>query len=728
MFLTKTISNNIQKYRPTMTNIIIPNSWIEILRILTNSFPNCRASINPLNPCNPLFVRIFPHLLLLFAAVSVSAQTNYDFSKLQTEKLNRGVVAFRCAPDSVAVSWRYLPTDPADVEFCVVRNGKETVAVVGAGQPTFVKDCLPAGKTATYEVAAVSGKTKIKEAKGKWTVAANAPVGYLELSLQRPDSIPNTIRGEAISYTRYVANDATAADLDGDGQMEIILKWDPTDSRDNSQSGLTSPTIIDAYRLDGQRLWRINLGRNIRSGAHYTQFLVADFNGDGRAELICRTSDCTIDGKGKVLGDASADHRRQLDNQVYQANGNPREQFRGPAWPKEIDRKSRKGGFIYKGPEWLTVFDGKTGRAISTVDYLPARGEIGGWGDNYANRSDRFLAATAYLDGKHLSAVFCRGYYTRTGIAAYDFDGKKLTLRWLFDTNGSLLPSAANPSTLEQVLPSTPQKDGKTLASYAGQGNHNLRVADVDGDGCDEITYGSMAVDNDGIGLYNTGFGHGDAMHLTSFSLGAPLSVWDCHENKRDGSELRDARTGKVIFQILSPSDVGRCMAADISASNPGLEMWSSASGGICDIRGEVIDSTARVPINFGIWWDGDLLRELLDHETVSKYVGARNCTPLMKMEGCAFNNGSKSNPSLCADILGDWREEVVVRTADSRSLRIYISPIPTRYRFHTFLADPVYRHSVTMQNIGYNQPTNVGFYFGAELEGSGLLFRGWQF
>jgi len=169
-------------------------------------------------------------------------------------------------------------------------------------------------------------------------------------------------------------------------------------------------------------------------------------------------------------------------------------------------------------------------------------------------------------------------------------------------------------------------------------------------------------------------------------------------------------------------------MAADISASNPGLEMWSSASGGICDIRGEVIDSTARVPINFGIWWDGDLLRELLDHETVSKYVGARNCTPLMKMEGCAFNNGSKSNPSLCADILGDWREEVVVRTADSRSLRIYISPIPTRYRFHTFLADPVYRHSVTMQNIGYNQPTNVGFYFGAELEGSGLLFRGWQF
>ena len=440
-----------------------------------------------------------------------------------------------------------------------------------------------------------------------------------------------------------------------------------------------------------------------------------------------------------------------------------------------MDRKARRGGFIYKGPEWVTCFDGRTGRALSTVDYIPERGELRGWGDNYANRSDRFLAACAYLDGEHLSAIFCRGYYTRSVLAAYDFDGKSLSVRWVFDTNA-------------------PDK-----RSYAGQGNHNVRIGDVDGDGRDEITYGSMAVDHDGTPLYNTGFGHGDAMHLTAFFLdptpalsrregadtiangnnnslgkvftssfqgmkgsGSALQLWDCHENKRDGSDFRDARTGKVLFQILSNKDVGRCMAADIDAANPGLEMWSSASGGICNIRGEVIDSTARIPINFGIWWDGDLLREMLDHEAVSKYrsssvsslnsplngdqgyrgdsqegeagkahydfSGSSSCPPLFKMEGATFNNGTKSNPALCADVIGDWREEVLARTPDNRHLRLYVSPLPTKYRFHTFLAEPVYRHSVTMQNVGYNQPTNVGFYFGAELEGSGLLFRGWQF
>ena len=305
-----------------------------------------------------------------------------------------------------------------------------------------------------------------------------------------------------------------------------------------------------------------------------------------------------------------------------------------------------------------------------------------------------------------------------------------MKVRWAFDTN-------------------TPE-----WRRYAGQGNHNVRVGDVDGDGCDEITYGSMALDHDGTGLYNTGMGHGDAMHLTAFFPNDDaLQLWDCHENKRDGSDFRDARTGKVLFQILSNKDVGRCMAADIDPNSPGLEMWSSASGGICNIRGEVIDSTARVPINFGIWWDGDLLRELLDHESVSKYrptpnathqgeegseetltgtpydfSGSKSCVTLLKMNGCTFNNGTKSNPALCADVIGDWREEVLTRTADNRYLRLYITPIPTPYRFHTFLSDPVYRHSLTMQNVGYNQPTNVGFYFGAELNGSGLLFRGWQF
>ena len=689
------------------------------------------------------------HLLLIISP-SLFAQTAYDYSRLQRERLNRGVVAFRTSPDSVCVQWRYLECDPLDVSFEVLRNG-QLIARRPANTSTFLMDYYPVTEEAIYQVRPVYKNgllpTGIKTSdiaflNGQWTLPAHAPIGYLDIPLTVPEGSSVTVPEGSPEGITYNANDATMADLDGDGQLEIILKWDPSNSKDNSHSGLTNPTIFEAIRLDGTSMWRVNLGKNIRSGAHYTPFIVADLDGDGCAELLVRTSDGTIDGTGKVLGDPKADHRRHPDTKPYQANNNPGEQFRGPGWPNNMDIKARRGGFIYKGPEWVTCFEGKTGRAISSIDYLPERGELKGWGDNYANRSDRFLAACGYLDGEHLSAIFCRGYYTRTGITAYDFDGKDLKVRWAFDTN-------------------TPE-----WASYAGQGNHNLRVGDVDGDGCDEITYGSMALDHDGTGLYNTGFGHGDAMHLTAFyppvtvPEGSPegLQIWDCHENKRDGSDFRDARTGKVLFQILSNKDVGRCMAADIDPNNPGLEMWSSASGGICNVRGEVIDSTARIPINFGIWWDGDLLRELLDHERVSKYradsppvlsmkegadsaanemnvksvpfdfTGSSSVVELTVFSDCVFNNGTKSNPALCADVIGDWREEVLTRTADNRHLRLYITPLPTKYRFHTFLSEPVYRHSLVMQNVGYNQPTNVGFYFGAELEGSGRLFRGWQF
>ena len=673
--------------------------------------------------------RAIPFVLFILTVLTASAQTAYDFTRLQRERLDRGVVALRISPDSVLISWRYLETDPLDVAVDILRDG-HIIGHRNANEPTYFVEAYAENAPANYSVWPVGdskshpfhfrkNQTKAQLQTGKWTLPANAPIGYIDIPLTPPED-------NSSAAATYSANDATAADLDGDGQLEIVLKWDPSNSRDNSQSGLTSPTIFEALRLDGTSLWRINLGQNIRSGAHYTPFIVADLDGDGCAELLVRTSDGTIDGTGQVLGDPQADHRRQPDATPYQANNNPGEQFRGPGWPNNMDRKARRGGFIYKGPEWVTCFDGKTGKAISTVDYIPERGELKTWGDNYANRSDRFLAACGYLDGQHLSALFCRGYYTRTVIAAYDFNGKELSARWVFDTN-------------------TPE-----WASYAGQGNHNLRVGDVDGDGCDEITYGSMAVDHDGRGLYNTGFGHGDALHLTAFFPNDDqLQVWDCHENKRDGSDFRDARTGRVLFQILSAKDVGRCMAADIDPANPGLEMWSSASGGICNTRGEVIDSTARIPINFGIWWDGDLLREFLDHEAVSKYQRSSSPSPqeeerdggtpfdfsnsrahvnLIKLEGCAFNNGTKSNPALCADMIGDWREEILARTSDNRHLRLYVSPLPTPYRFHTFLADPVYRHSVVMQNVGYNQPTNVGFYFGAELEGSGRLFRGWQF
>lgn len=601
----------------------------------------------------------------LMCTAAASAQAKYDTGSIQLEKLGRGVVAVRTSDGDVSVSWRYLTTDPENQAFDVYRDGRK-INSRPVTDATCLKDSYKAG--AVYTVKPLRGG-----ATGSYKMPADAPVGYLDIPLQRPELgvDPN---GKEYFYT---ANDASVGDVDGDGEYEIILKWDPTNSHDNAHDGWTGPTLFDCYKLDGTRLWRIDMGNNIRSGAHYTQFMVYDLDGDGCAELVAKTADGTLDGTNTVIGDYRADWRNLK-------------------------------GRIIAGPEYLTVFNGRTGKAMATVDYVPQRGNMKSWGDGYANRSERYLAAVAYLDGVHPSVVMCRGYYGRTVLAAFDWNGSELKNRWTFDS-------------------STPGLEG-----YGGQGNHNLRVADVDGDGRDEIIYGQMAVDHDGKGLYTTGMYHGDAMHLVSTPENDKYYVWGCHENKKDGTTLREAATGKVILRYPSNNDIGRCCAADIDPTHPGVELWSPNTGGLRAFDGTRIgpehsfegETKARIPVNMLVWWDGDLNRELLDKNIISKYnPETGKCDRMLEMTDCMWNNGTKANPCLQADILGDWREEVLMRTADNKSLRLYVTPHTTPYRFHSFMTDPVYRISVATQNVAYNQPTGTGFYFGSDLKkGSKVL------
>ena len=640
-------------------------------------------------------------LLALLVATDIlsvlHAQPRYDRTQLNLEHLNRGVVAFRDGAQ-VIVSWRTLSADAIGQPFDVFRNGQKLNTAPLTKGGSFFIDSQPLTADATYEVRGGS-------CDGSFTLKADTPNGCLPLKLQKP-AAGTTPDGETFTYS---ANDASVADVDGDGQYEIILKWDPSNAHDNAHDGYTGPTLFDCYRLDGTLLWRIDMGINIRSGAHYVPFIAYDLDGDGKAEFIVKTSDGTRDGLGQIIGDSLADYRHRAPENAQ--NPTPERE-----WSKYNKQGRPKTGRILTGAEYITVFNGLTGEAMDTKPYIPERGNLKDWGDDYANRSDRMLAAVGYLDGQHASAIFCRGYYTRTVLAAWDWDGRELKQHWVFDTDA--------PGT---------GKDGKPLSTYAGQGNHNLRVADVDGDGCDEITYGSMAVDNDGQGLYNTGMGHGDAIHLMAFDPTTDeLQVWDCHENRRDGSDFRKAKTGEIIFQLPSKSDVGRAMAADIDPENPGVEMWSTDSHGIRNIKGDVL-YTAMDPddpqhqqhlklgdrylsVNFGIWWDGDLLRELLDHETVSKYDWQQKTIIDVKhLDGVVFNNGTKSNPCLAADILGDWREEVIARTPDSDELRIFITPIPTDHRINCLMEDIPYRLSTAAQNVGYNQPSEPGFYLGPD-------------
>ena len=720
---------------------------------------------------------LLPAALLLAVPSQASAQNvgpKYNYEKMQHEYLGRGLVAIHNGDGKVSVSWRYLYGEPVDQGFDLYRQVGKKKAVKLNSEPIksstfYVDEGVDVSKTNIYTVK-VCGSDKV-EAGAKYTLTpALAEKPYLSFKVKPV---------EGFEEGAYTPCDATVADLDGDGEYEFVIKMVTTEY-DNGGGGLcTEGSLIDAYKMDGTFMWRIDLGLNIRQGAHYTMMELYDFDGDGKAELALKTAEGTTFGDGTKIGDVNGDGR--MDYRI-------------------TDRSNRAYGKILEGPEFLSIIEGATGKELARTNFIP-RGSEFEFGDNTGNRVDRYLGGAGYFDGERPSILICRGYYAKTVVEAWDWRDGKLTRRWCFDTTA----------------------DGGKYKKFEGQGNHNLRIGDVDGDGKDEVVYGAALIDHDGTGVYY-GLGHGDAMYLADIDLDIPgLEVWQSHENapQRANSELREAASGKTIWGIPGIEDVGRAAAEDIDPRFRGVELWTSGSDGVYTADGRFISE--KVPgINFAIWWDGDLNREVLD----GYYYGDTEFTPsggqmpaalreqmqalrggmggpggpgmgpggpqgqpgqpgqpggpqgapgqggpqggmpqgapqmggapgqggpqagapqarekretpdalksvmrITKWTGngvepidlpdqinVAANNGSKSNPCISADLFGDWREELVCRTQDNTEVRIYMTDFPTDYRFYTLMSDNIYRMSVLGENICYNQPPLMGRYFGSDL------------
>ena len=609
---------------------------------------------------------------LIFASVLLSAPVR---AQREMETLDRGLVAVRQGEGKVYLGWRLFVTDPAPTAFNLYRVADGKNEPVNPKPLTGATNLLDesAGKATEYFVRpVVDGKEG--EASRSVKVLENP---YIDIPLQPLEG--------------YNAGDASTGDLDGDGRYEIILHR-ISKGRDNSFNGITGTPVLEAYQLDGTFMWRIDLGINIREGEHYTQFIVYDLDGDGRAEIACKTADGTKDGVGKIIGDKEKDWRNKEEG-------------------------TQKYGRILTGPEFFTIFDGKTGAALKTVDYIPSRDPIDGWGgiggnggtDSYGNRCDRFLACAAYLDGKHPSLVMCRGVYGRIVLAAWDWRGGELTSRWVFDSGISYPPfSDASP--------------------YSGMGGHALSVADVDADGKDEIVYQGMVVDDDGKGLYSTGRRHGDSLQISDFDPQRPgEELYLVTENEDDtvrfqtpGAGMHDARTGKLLWSHSPGVDISNGIVADIDPRHPGSEVWGG-HGQLRTVQGKEIGEAPGLS-DWVIWWDGDLLREIYGGFSIYKWRPEEAKSGKIFTAELPFPKVGRMRyfgmrPNLAADLLGDWREELLVPGPGGKSLRLYTTTIPTAHRLTTLMHDPQYRLSVAWQNVVYNKPPHPGFFLGAGMQ-----------
>jgi len=751
------------------------------------------------------FAPVCAALLVFFTPTAASGEPDrHRPDAIQLEHLDRGLVAATTS-EGVFLSWRLLgdevtghgPAGLVGTDFRVYRDGEPIATVTGS---TNYLDTTPVAD-AEYSVRPIAGPGAagdgVSGAPGRTAKVRAWPTSHYDLPLRKPaDGV--TPAGEAYTYS---ANDMSVGDVDGDGQYEYVVKWDPSNSKDVSQVGYTGPVFIDTYRFDGTLLHRLDLGVNVRAGAHYTQFLVYDFDGDGRSEMMLKTAPGTriirYDKDGNVASekfitmpreDVLAGFSHSDDYRLSRAGyyAHLVAMFRGwhahpevvaGHWPATLEqalgiapqyayplseqdasalvdyfidvyapsRSSRNmlrlfEGFIVDGPEYLTVFDGRTGRELQTIHYKPARHDDGlMWGD-YAlpriepgNRVDRFLSAVAYLDGRRPSAVFARGYYTRTTLVAYNWDGKQLREQWFVDSGWVPMTNPFN---------DTPHgRDGTDprWATITTQGAHSLSVADVDADGKQEIIYGGATIDHDGSLLYSSfglmppqsaqpgimaRLGHGDALHVGDLDANRPgLEIYMVHEGATFapyGHAMRDARTGQVIFGNYSGRDTGRGMVGDILPAEPGLEAWASTGMGLWTADGRPLGTT--IPgTNQSIRWAADMTTQI-----VNGALGTPVTTPsiddwlrgrLLTADGMLTNNFTKGNPSLVADIFGDWREELLLRTADSSAIRVYLSTELTDRKLYTLMHDAQYRVEVARQQTTYNQPAYTSFYFGSDID-----------
>ncbi len=635
-------------------------------------------------------------LFVIFSAVPSVMAADATAEEPQKEIIGRGAIGAVSPSGGVYLSWRLLENESADgVSFNVYKNG----ALLTNVKNTNFTDA-EGSKTDVYNVSAVVGGAEGDKSSDIAILDGyanpgqeNAPYAYFDIPVEAPpggtfekqwypnpnDSKKYILQNVPDNYT-YSPNDASAGDVDGDGVYEIILKWDPSNSRDNSQNGFTGNVYIDCYEYDGTKLWRIDLGRNIRAGAHYTQFQVYDYDGDGKAEVAMRTAPGSKDASGAYVTEVGVnDAIKNADNTKEYANSD---------------------GQVITNPEYLTIFSGETGMAMQTIEYEPKRGSASAWGkDSYGGRSERFLAGTAYLDGVHPSMIFARGYYQRSSMVAYDWDGKNLTRHWLLDSG----MDSKNP--------------------FYGQGNHNLSVADIDNDGKDEIVYGSCAVDDDGTVAHSMGWGHGDALHVSDFDNDGEQEIFAPLEEKPNwGIGFREGG-GNEIWHYDSGKDDGRGVMAYFSKKY-GVLAWDGVLG-IRTIDGTMIsnvpkqdDPDSLTSANFNIYWDGDLCAEHFDGDRIQKFNDDNIAFErLLTFNDVGFNNTTKRNPCLQADLFGDWREELILRKSDNTGLRVFMSLCPTDYMFTTFLQDHQYRMAVAWQNTGYNQPPHQSYYIGYDMD-----------